>query len=205
MNSAYNTLLQFTASSSEFCTAAWTRITENTYHVISTHQSIGVLAGSTESMSRCRYPASPMACWLDLQKLRHVTATYCSVASLRIQRNHCFSIVGRVCFGRCLVMDLHVTILKCRNRILVRSKDSDAGKTDFLKLFFWTLSIALIFCNHFVSEISSALLCWAPRWSCSQATEYLWGRRKQNNFWNRAVSANYSTFLSGNNSVNYSI
>jgi uncharacterized protein YfaA (DUF2138 family) len=65
-----------------------------------------------------RYRASPLARWLlrsnalgtDLQKTRHVTATHCYVTSPQTQRKHCSNIVGRVWCGRCLAMDLHVTV-----------------------------------------------------------------------------------------------
>jgi hypothetical protein len=61
--------------------AARTRITENTRHVIAT-QPVHWCAGWTyrKHMSR-RYPASPLTCWLDLQKTHHVTATHCCVTA----------------------------------------------------------------------------------------------------------------------------
>jgi hypothetical protein len=62
------------------------------------------------------YLASPLGLWLlpsngldtDLQETRHVTAINYCVTSPRTKRKDCSGIVGR---GRCLAMDLHVTIL----------------------------------------------------------------------------------------------
>jgi hypothetical protein len=72
-----------------YIATAWTHITENTCNVIVT-QPVHWCVGWTyrKHISRGRYSANPLARWMDLQKIHHVTATYCCVSSLRTQRKH---------------------------------------------------------------------------------------------------------------------
>jgi hypothetical protein len=74
-------------------------------------------------LSRDCYPASPLACWLDLQKTHHVIAKHCCCdATTRVQatRTQIKHHSSTVCCGQHLAMDLHVTIFskeKCRTLI----------------------------------------------------------------------------------------
>jgi hypothetical protein len=49
-----------------------------------------------------RYPASPLALWLNLQKIRHMTSTHCCVMSPQTQRKHCSPIVCCMCVCVCV-------------------------------------------------------------------------------------------------------
>jgi hypothetical protein len=71
-------------------------------------------------MSCGRYPASPFVRWLNLQKTYRKAAThYCCVTSPWTQRENCSSVVGHVCFGHCLAMDLHVTCHNSMQKLVI--------------------------------------------------------------------------------------